>query len=102
MRARERREHPARLEQPHRAQVDLLVAARRRLERAARARERRRIQHDEPEPWALALEPAELAALVTETQRAWQSLGDVSYGATEAKVPEIVDAVVDAIHSSNV
>ncbi|MCY9692373.1 pseudaminic acid synthase [Paenibacillus alginolyticus] len=30
-----------------------------------------------------SLEPAELQALVTETERAWQSLGRISYGATE-------------------
>jgi len=34
---------------------------------------------------AFSLEPPELAALVSETQRAWQSLGDISYGATEAE-----------------
>lgn len=32
---------------------------------------------------AFSLEPAELAALVTETERAWQSLGTVSYGLSE-------------------
>jgi N-acetylneuraminate synthase len=30
-----------------------------------------------------SLEPEEMAALVVETERAWQSLGQVSYGATE-------------------
>jgi pseudaminic acid synthase len=34
---------------------------------------------------AFSLEPAELAALVQETQRAWQALGDVRYGPTEAE-----------------
>lgn len=32
-----------------------------------------------------SLEPAELAALVQETERAWQSLGEVRYGPTEAE-----------------
>ena len=34
---------------------------------------------------AFSLEPAELAALVQETERAWQSLGNVRYGPTEAE-----------------
>jgi N-acetylneuraminate synthase len=34
---------------------------------------------------AFSLEPAEMAALVTETQRAWESLGQVSYGPTAAE-----------------
>lgn len=34
---------------------------------------------------AFSLEPAELAALVTETERAWRGLGTVSYGPTEAE-----------------
>ncbi|MCX5727198.1 MAG: N-acetylneuraminate synthase family protein, partial [Candidatus Saganbacteria bacterium] len=34
---------------------------------------------------AFSLEPAELAALVTETQRAWQALGRIKYGPTEAE-----------------
>ncbi|MBA5686098.1 pseudaminic acid synthase [Rugamonas apoptosis] len=34
---------------------------------------------------AFSLEPAELQALVTETERAWQALGQVSYGATQAE-----------------
>ena len=33
----------------------------------------------------LSLEPAELAALVQETERAWQALGEVRYGPTEAE-----------------
>ena len=32
-----------------------------------------------------SLEPAELAALVQETERAWQALGEVRYGPTEAE-----------------
>ncbi|NEX59661.1 pseudaminic acid synthase [Noviherbaspirillum galbum] len=32
-----------------------------------------------------SLEPAELASLVVETERAWQSLGTISYGATAAE-----------------
>lgn len=32
---------------------------------------------------AFSLEPEEMQALVTETKRAWQALGNVSYGATE-------------------
>ncbi len=32
-----------------------------------------------------SLEPAELASLVTETERAWQSLGEIRYGATAAE-----------------
>ncbi len=34
---------------------------------------------------AFSLEPAELASLVVETERAWQSLGEIRYGATEAE-----------------
>ena len=32
-----------------------------------------------------SMEPAEMAQLVLETERAWQALGKVSYGATEAE-----------------
>lgn len=39
---------------------------------------------------AFSLEPAELAALVTETGRAWQSLGEVTYGPTEAEMKSLV------------
>jgi N-acetylneuraminate synthase len=39
---------------------------------------------------AFSLEPAELAALVTETTRAWQSLGVVRYGATAAEKKSLV------------
>jgi pseudaminic acid synthase len=39
---------------------------------------------------AFSLEPAELAALVTETERAWQSLGAVTYGPTEAEKNSLV------------
>jgi N-acetylneuraminate synthase len=34
---------------------------------------------------SFSLEPAELASLVIETERAWQSLGEIRYGATEAE-----------------
>ena len=34
---------------------------------------------------AFSLEPAELASLVVETERAWKSLGTVRYGATDAE-----------------
>jgi pseudaminic acid synthase len=34
---------------------------------------------------SFSLEPAEMASLVTETERAWQGLGAVQYGATEAE-----------------
>lgn len=34
---------------------------------------------------AFSMEPAELAALVTETERAWQALGSVAYGPTAAE-----------------
>jgi N-acetylneuraminate synthase len=34
---------------------------------------------------AFSLEPAELRALVTETERAWQSIGEVRYGPTAAE-----------------
>lgn len=36
-----------------------------------------------------SLEPAELQALVVETGRAWQALGHVSYGPTEAEKPSL-------------
>jgi pseudaminic acid synthase len=39
---------------------------------------------------AFSLEPHELAALVAETTRAWQSLGEVSYGPSCAEVPSLV------------
>jgi N-acetylneuraminate synthase len=39
---------------------------------------------------AFSLEPAELAALVVETERAWQSLGQVTYGPTEAEKKSLV------------
>src|SRR5262245_9379437 len=56
--ARERQETPARLEHPQRAQVDFLVAARRRVDRRSVAREWRRVEHDHPEARARTLEPA--------------------------------------------
>lgn len=34
---------------------------------------------------AFSMEPAEMAQLVIETERAWKSLGQISYGATEAE-----------------
>lgn len=34
---------------------------------------------------AFSMEPAEMSALVTETERAWQSLGKISYGPIEAE-----------------
>lgn len=38
---------------------------------------------------AFSLEPAELEALVVETRRAWESLGKVTYGPTEAEKPSL-------------
>ena len=38
---------------------------------------------------AFSLEPAELASLVQESARAWQALGQVSYGPTEAEVKSL-------------
>ncbi len=38
---------------------------------------------------AFSLEPAEMQALVVETERAWQALGQVSYGPTEAERPSL-------------
>ena len=39
---------------------------------------------------AFSLEPAELAALVSETERAWLALGEVRYGPTEAETKSLV------------
>ncbi len=39
---------------------------------------------------AFSLEPAELAALVQESERAWQALGQVRYGPTEAEQKSLV------------
>ena len=39
---------------------------------------------------AFSMEPAEMSQLVLETERAWQSMGKVSYGATEAEKKSIV------------
>ena len=39
---------------------------------------------------SFSLEPEELAALVLETQRAWQSLGQVSYGPTDAEKKSLI------------
>ena len=38
---------------------------------------------------AFSLEPQELRALVTETERAWQAIGQVTYGPTEAERPSL-------------
>lgn len=38
---------------------------------------------------AFSMEPAEMAQLVVETERAWQALGSVNYGATEAEKKSI-------------
>lgn len=38
---------------------------------------------------AFSLEPAELKALVVETERAWQAMGSVSYGPTAAEKPSL-------------
>jgi N-acetylneuraminate synthase len=37
-----------------------------------------------------SMEPAEMAQLVTEAERAWQALGKISYGATEAEKKSLV------------
>lgn len=39
---------------------------------------------------AFSMEPAEMSQLVVETERAWQALGQVSYGATAAEQKSIV------------
>ncbi|NWB46044.1 pseudaminic acid synthase [Pseudomonas gingeri] len=39
---------------------------------------------------SFSLEPAELASLVVETERAWQALGQVHYGVTEAERKSLV------------
>ena len=39
---------------------------------------------------AFSMEPEEMRALVVETERAWQALGQVSYGATEAEKKSLV------------
>jgi N-acetylneuraminate synthase len=38
---------------------------------------------------AFSLEPQEMAALVTETQRAWEAIGHVSYGPTPAEAKSL-------------
>lgn len=38
---------------------------------------------------AFSMEPEEMAALVTETERAWQALGHVSYGPIAAELPSL-------------
>lgn len=39
---------------------------------------------------SFSLEPVEMASLVLETERAWQALGHVQYGATEAELKSVV------------
>lgn len=39
---------------------------------------------------SFSMEPAEMAQLVVEAERAWQALGQVSYGVTEAEKPSLV------------
>jgi N-acetylneuraminate synthase len=39
---------------------------------------------------AFSMEPAEMSQLVIETERAWQALGHVSYGATDAEQKSVV------------
>tara|TARA_Y100000813_G_C23968845_1_gene260910 strand:+ start:112 stop:507 length:396 start_codon:yes stop_codon:yes gene_type:complete len=39
---------------------------------------------------AFSLEPKELSSLVIETERAWQSLGEVRYGATETERKSLI------------
>jgi N-acetylneuraminate synthase len=39
---------------------------------------------------AFSMEPAEMAQLVTETERAWQALGKITYGATEAEEKSLI------------
>jgi pseudaminic acid synthase len=38
---------------------------------------------------AFSMEPHEMAALVAETKRAWQALGNIQYGPTEAEIPSL-------------
>jgi len=39
---------------------------------------------------AFSLEPDEMAALVVETERAWQAIGQVHYGPTDAETKSLV------------
>jgi len=39
---------------------------------------------------AFSLEPSEMASLVLETERAWQSIGEIRYGATSAEKKSLV------------
>ena len=38
---------------------------------------------------AFSMEPAEMASLVAETERAWQALGGIQYGPTDAEKPSM-------------
>ncbi|MBU8881198.1 pseudaminic acid synthase [Bacillus sp. FJAT-29790] len=40
---------------------------------------------------AFSMEPDEMKALVVETERAWKSLGQISFGPTKAEVPSLKD-----------
>ncbi|MFD2442702.1 pseudaminic acid synthase [Bacillus sp. CGMCC 1.16607] len=40
---------------------------------------------------AFSMEPDEMKALVMETERAWQAMGHISYGLTNAEVPSLKD-----------
>lgn len=40
---------------------------------------------------AFSMEPEEMKALVTETEKAWQSLGNIRYGPTKAEQPSLKD-----------
>src|SRR5262245_31981737 len=67
VRAREREEAPAVFQDPKRTQVDPLVATRGRVERRAAAGEWRRIQDDQTEAGAVALEAPQLVEDVART-----------------------------------
>ena len=53
-------------------------------------RRRRLIKADGGVDSAFSLEPHELKALVVESERAWQSLGEVTYGPTDAEQKSLV------------
>jgi sialic acid synthase SpsE len=48
------------------------------------------VSHDAGVDSTFSLEPAEMSQLVLESERAWQALGKVGYGATEAEKKSIV------------